>query len=117
VGQRLLLHHRPDHVGDRAGVHAHALVSRGYLDMSTIAMRLVRRRGFRMFWREIVLYTVSLILALWIILPFSWIVISSFMHEVDAIVILPEFISSCFILDNYLAFFLPEKLEANRFIG
>jgi multiple sugar transport system permease protein len=85
--------------------------------MSTIAMRPARRRGLRMPWRGIVLYTISLIVALWIILPFSWIVISSFMHEVDAIAIPPEFIPSRPTLDNYLAFFLPEKLEANRFIG
>jgi multiple sugar transport system permease protein len=85
--------------------------------MSATAVRPLRRRGFRMPWREIVLYAISLVVALWIILPFSWIVISSFMHEVDAIAIPPEFIPHRPTLDNYLAFFLPDKLGANQFIG
>lgn len=76
-----------------------------------------RQRRFRMPWRGIVLYGVSLIVALWILLPFSWIVISSFMHEVDAIAVPPEFIPHRVTLNNYAAFFLPDRLGADQFIG
>ncbi|MGH2460771.1 MAG: carbohydrate ABC transporter permease, partial [Chloroflexota bacterium] len=67
--------------------------------------------------RGIVLYSVSLIIALWILLPFAWIVISSFMHEVDAIAVPPNFIPQRVTLDNYLAFFAPGQLNPNQFVG
>jgi len=86
--------------------------------MSAVAITDRRRtRGFRIPWQGIVLYSVSLIVALWILLPFSWIVISSFMHEVDAIAVPPEFIPHRVTLNNYAAFFLPDRLGADQFIG
>jgi multiple sugar transport system permease protein len=68
-------------------------------------------------WRGIVLYSISLILAAWIILPFYWIIVSSFMHEVDAIAVPPEFIPARVTLNNYLAFFAPDQLDPNQFVG
>jgi multiple sugar transport system permease protein len=88
-----------------------------YPDKSRTLEREPVRRPFRVPWRGIVIYSVSLIVALWIILPFSWIVISSFMHEVDAIAVPPEFIPHRVTLDNYLAFFEPQLLRANEFVG
>ncbi len=86
--------------------------------MSVVSLTATRRRaGLRIPWRGIVLYTVSLVVALWILLPFSWIVISSFMHEVDAIAVPPEFIPHRVTLDNYLAFFLPDRLGPNQYVG
>lgn len=75
------------------------------------------RRRFRVPWRPIVLYSVSLVLAFWILVPFSWIMISSFMHEVDAIAVPPEFIPQRVTLENYEAFFFPNALSANQFVG
>jgi multiple sugar transport system permease protein len=79
--------------------------------------RGIERVFFAIPWKGITIYSISLILALWILLPFSWIVISSFMHEVDAISVPPEFIPHRLTLDNYLAFFAPDQLPQNRFLG
>jgi multiple sugar transport system permease protein len=86
--------------------------------MSAVALKARQRpRKFRMPWRGIVLYSISLIVVLWIILPFYWVVISSFMHEVDAIAVPPQFIPSRVTFDNYAAFFFPDQLGANQFVG
>jgi len=86
--------------------------------MSAVALKTGRRsRRFRVPWRGIVLYSISLIVAIWIIVPFYWIVVSSFMHEVDAIAVPPQFIPTRGTLDNYAAFFLPDRLGANQFVG
>jgi multiple sugar transport system permease protein len=68
-------------------------------------------------WRGIVIYTVCALLAAWIVLPFSWIVISSFMHEVDVIAVPPAVHPGRLTLDNYLAFFVPRLLKQNQFVG
>lgn len=79
--------------------------------------RRTGRRRFKMPWREIIIYLVSLIVALWILLPFAWVVLSSFMHEVDAIAVPPEFIPHRVTLDNYLAFFDPGALPQDQYVG
>lgn len=68
-------------------------------------------------WRLIICYVASLILALWIILPFSWVIVSSFMHEVDAIAVPPEFLPHRVTLDNYLAFINPSAVPTAEFVG
>ena len=72
---------------------------------------------YRIPWKSIAIYTVAVLFSLFIILPFSWIVLTSFMYEVDAIVTPPKWIPERLTFDNYLAFFQPELLRNNRLAG
>lgn len=74
-----------------------------------------RRRG-AISWRTIAVYTVAIVFSLFILLPFSWVVLTSFMYEVDAIATPPQ-LPKRLTLDNYLAIFQPELLRNSRFIG
>ncbi|MCC6629609.1 MAG: carbohydrate ABC transporter permease [Chloroflexi bacterium] len=68
-------------------------------------------------WKGIAIYTVAILFSLFIVLPFSWIILTSFMYEVDAIVTPPMWIPERLTLDNYLAFFRPELLRNNQLAG
>jgi multiple sugar transport system permease protein len=76
-----------------------------------------RRRRFRVPWRLLVLYAVSVIVGVVILMPFAWVIISSFMHEVDAIAVPPQFIPHQVTLDNYRAFFDPQALPSGEYVG
>jgi multiple sugar transport system permease protein len=68
-------------------------------------------------WRWIAIYTVAILFSLMVLLPFSWIILTSFMYEVDAITTPPVWVPERLTLDNYLAFVQPELLRNNRFVG
>jgi multiple sugar transport system permease protein len=70
----------------------------------------MRRRGLP--WRKIVVYTLASFFALWIILPFYWIIATSFMTEADALSTPPDWIPPRPTLDNYLAFIDPSGAGA-----
>lgn len=70
----------------------------------------MRRRGIP--WRKIVVYLLAAGFALWIILPFYWIIATSFMTEADALSTPPDWIPTNPTLDNYLAFINPEGSAA-----
>jgi multiple sugar transport system permease protein len=87
------------------------------LRASAAIQRPSRRRRFKVPWRGLVLYGVSLVIAFSILLPFSWVIIRSFMHEADAIAVPPEFIPQRVTFDNYLAFFDPTAVPQDMFVG
>ena len=63
-------------------------------------------------WRKIVLYTVAILFALYLVLPFYWIVNMSFMHEVDATSVPPNFLPADPTLANFLGFVNPSTDQA-----
>jgi multiple sugar transport system permease protein len=72
---------------------------------------------YRIPWKGIAIYAVAILFALYVLLPFAWVVLTSFMYEVDAIATPPKWIPERLTLDNYLAFFNPELLRNNRLAG
>lgn len=72
---------------------------------------------YRIPWKGIAIYAVAGLFALYVLLPFAWVVLTSFMYEVDAIATPPKWIPERLTLDNYLAFFNPELLRNNRLAG
>ncbi|GAA1970704.1 carbohydrate ABC transporter permease [Amycolatopsis minnesotensis] len=67
---------------------------------------------YRVPWKRIVVYLVAAAFALYLVLPFYWIFAMSFMREVDAVSVPPEWIPSHPTLDNYLSFFRPDSAQA-----
>jgi multiple sugar transport system permease protein len=67
---------------------------------------------YRMPWKKIVIYVVSAGFALYLLLPFYWIFAMSFMREVDAISVPPQWIPTHPTLENYLSFLDPNAGEA-----
>ena len=63
-------------------------------------------------WRRIVVYTLAVLFALWIIVPFYWIIVTSFMSEADALATPPQWIPHAPTLDNYRAFLDPKGSQA-----
>ena len=70
---------------------------------------------YRIPWKKIVLYVLAVAFALYLVLPFYWIVAMSFMHEVDAISVPPHWIPVHPTLENYLGFVHPS--EAQQLVG
>lgn len=66
---------------------------------------------YRVPWKRIVVYLVAAAFALYLVLPFYWIFAMSFMREVDAVSVPPEWIPSHPTLDNYLSFFRPDSAQ------
>jgi multiple sugar transport system permease protein len=62
--------------------------------------------------RTVVVYTLAGLFALWIIVPFYWIIVTSFMHEADALATPPQWIPLNPTLDNYKAFVDPQGSQA-----
>ncbi|GAA4999862.1 carbohydrate ABC transporter permease [Actinopolymorpha pittospori] len=71
-----------------------------------------RPRARRIPWRRILIYTLAVLFALYIIVPFYWIIATSFMHEVDALSTPPQWIPLRPTLDNYRAFVDPQGAQA-----
>jgi multiple sugar transport system permease protein len=67
---------------------------------------------YRMPWKKIVIYVVAAGFALYLLLPFYWIFAMSFMREVDAISVPPQWIPTHPTLENYLSFLDPNAGEA-----
>jgi multiple sugar transport system permease protein len=74
-----------------------------------------RRRGIP--WRAIVIHGVSLFYILWIVVPFSWVVLTSLMTEAESMSIPPHWIPDYITFDNYLSFVYPSMLGAKRLVG
>jgi multiple sugar transport system permease protein len=62
--------------------------------------------------RKVVLYTLAIGFALYLVVPFYWIVNMSFMHEVDAASVPPHFLPDNPTLANYLSFVNPSTKQA-----
>jgi multiple sugar transport system permease protein len=74
--------------------------------MTTVPLR------YRIPWKKIVVYALAVLFALYLVLPFYWIVAMSFMPEVDATSIPPQWIPDHPTLDNYLGFVNPSDSQA-----
>jgi multiple sugar transport system permease protein len=72
---------------------------------------------YRVPWKGIAVYGVAILFALFVLAPFSWVVLTSFMYEVDAIATPPVWVPERLTLNNYLAFFNPDLLRNNRLAG
>ncbi|WP_020574921.1 carbohydrate ABC transporter permease [Actinopolymorpha alba] len=66
----------------------------------------------RIRWRRITLYALAVFFALYIIVPFYWIIVTSFMHEGDAVSGSFQWIPRDPTLDNYRAFVDPSGAQA-----
>jgi multiple sugar transport system permease protein len=69
---------------------------------------------------RVVLYVLAVLFALYIVLPFYWIVVTSLMHEPDALAVPPQWIPHHPTLDNYLSFIHPtgaQALVGSRAVG
>ena len=66
-----------------------------------------RRRASRL-----LLMLGGLAVAIYILAPFSWLVLTSFMHEKDALAVPPQWVPSAPTLANYLTFFDPAGTRA-----
>ena len=62
--------------------------------------------------KKVVLYALAIGFALYLVVPFYWIVNMSFMHEVDAASVPPHFLPDNPTLENYLSFVNPSATEA-----
>jgi multiple sugar transport system permease protein len=62
--------------------------------------------------RKVVLYALAIGFALYLVVPFYWIVNMSFMHEVDAASVPPHFVPDNPTLANYLGFVNPSTDQA-----
>src|SRR5436305_677737 len=67
-------------------------------------------RGDRL--RTILLMLGGLLVTLYVLAPFSWLVLTSFMHEQDALSVPPQWIPLRPTLSNYLTFFDPSGTRA-----
>jgi multiple sugar transport system permease protein len=69
----------------------------------------------RLPWRQIAIYSLALFFAVYLLAPFAWIVITSFMTEVDALTVPPQWIPQNPTLENYQGFFHPSFQQ--QFLG
>ncbi len=74
--------------------------------MSTVPLR------YRLPWKKVVVYAIAACFALYLVLPFYWIFAMSFMPEVDAISVPPQWFPTHPTLENYLSFLRPNAGEA-----
>src|SRR5438552_13062613 len=77
----------------------------------------VRRRRLRIDGRRTAIHLVSLLYILWIVVPFSWVVLTSLMTEAESMSIPPHWIPDYITFDNYLSFVYPAMLGAKRLVG
>jgi multiple sugar transport system permease protein len=69
----------------------------------------------RLPWQQIAIYALALFFAVYLIAPFTWIVITSFMTEPDALTVPPQWIPQNPTLANYQGFFHPSFQQ--QFLG
>lgn len=69
----------------------------------------------RLPWRSIVVYGAALFFALYLIAPFAWIILTSFMTEAEALSVPPNWIPENPTLQNYEGFFSPTAEQ--RLVG
>jgi len=63
-------------------------------------------------WKRIALYALAALFALYLVAPFYWIFTMSFMREVDAVAVPPQWVPEHPTLENYLSFLNPNAGEA-----
>lgn len=63
-------------------------------------------------FRTVLLMLGGLLITLYVLAPFSWLVLTSFMHEQDALSVPPQWIPKNPTLSNYLTFFDPSGTRA-----
>lgn len=68
---------------------------------------------YRKLLLRFVLYCCALLAAIYLVAPFLWLVLSSFMYENEAISVPPHWIPENPTLDRYYAYIFPSKSEAN----
>lgn len=78
---------------------------------ATLAVPVERSWRARFSWRPFVIYLLALIAALYLVAPFSWIVLTSFMTEADARSVPPQWIPEHPTLMNYRGFFQPDTTQ------
>jgi len=71
-----------------------------------------RDTRYRIPWKKIVLYALAALFALYLVAPFYWIFAMSFMREVDAVAVPPQWVPEHPTLENYLSFLNPNAGEA-----
>ena len=68
-------------------------------------------------WKRVVTYLLALFFTVWILAPFSWIVITSFMFESEAISVPPNWIPKEPTLRNYQAYLNPASLKGSDLVS
>src|SRR5215469_11214151 len=73
---------------------------------------------YRVPWRALVIHVASVLIILWIALPFAWVVLTSLMTEAESLSVPPHWIPDYITFDNYLAFLNPALLTGKqRLVG
>lgn len=78
----------------------------------TVTKSFFRTVTARRRWRMALLCVAGALVALYILLPFTWLLLTSFMHEQDALSVPPQWIPRDPTLTNYLTFFDPSGIRA-----
>ena len=68
-------------------------------------------------WKRIITHALALFFMVWILVPFSWTVLTSFMYESEAISVPPHWIPQNFTLRNYQAYLYPESLKGSELVS
>src|SRR5918911_5156350 len=68
-------------------------------------------------WRSLLIHGASILIILWLVLPFAWVVLTSLMTEAESLSVPPHWIPDYITFDNYLAFLNPAMLGAKRLVG
>lgn len=68
-------------------------------------------------WRALLVHGASILVVLWIVLPFAWVVLTSLMTEAESLSVPPHWIPDYITFDNYLAFLNPDMLGTQRLVG
>lgn len=90
---------------------------------ATVTGQPVRRAAnqvplfYRIPWKAVFTYLTAIIFAAWILLPFLWLVLTSFMLESEAVARPPDWIPQHPTLRNYEAFFVPSILSEFETVG
>jgi multiple sugar transport system permease protein len=80
-------------------------------------MQTMRSRRFTIPWKTILTYFFAVITAVYILAPFSWLLLSSFMRDAEVISVPPNWIPKNPTLDNYRAYLSPEGETGMRGAG
>ena len=67
-------------------------------------------------WRSLLIHAASVLIILWLVLPFAWVVLTSLMTEAESLSVPPHWIPDYITFDNYLAFFDP-SMVSQRLMG
>ncbi|MDQ6671877.1 MAG: carbohydrate ABC transporter permease [Chloroflexota bacterium] len=68
-------------------------------------------------WRAAMIHGASILILLWIVLPFAWVVLTSLMTEAESLSVPPHWIPDYITFDNYLAFLHPASLGSQQLVG